>query len=849
MNLNDAQQLLGAWGRSEHIPKETRLAAALAAAPPMRTGPANDVAVLLRHILRANDESRRLQEQDDAPWSPSWLDVPHCKRLPSDFDWEPFGLLVQKRLAQFARVSATPWRPSWLADVPACGVDAAAAAAPLVRREESTPGDPFLVQVDESIRRYRTPGQRAAARSALVLPPGGTLVVNLPTGAGKTLVMLAAVEWERPGAISIIVVPTVALALDHERRYLEQHPASSRVAYHGSLAAASKNDFRRRILEGEQRLVITNPESLVSSLAYPLKQAAAGGRLAVLAIDEAHVVASWGDAFRPQFHGLTGLRRHLLRIATDAGHQPFKTVLATATLTQDTLQLLKTLFAEPGPFLQVAAPVIRPEPNFWYSLDLEQVTREKRLLEAVRHLPRPAIIYTTLRQAPKPGTLTARGIAKALAEEGFSRVAVVDGGSSTPHRERVLQGLRHREDRPAEFDIVVATSAFGLGIDIPDVRAVIHACLPESLDRYYQEVGRGGRDGRASTSLVLATREDTAVARDFATPRYLTPELARARWDAMLAASQRVGELTRLPLTAFPGHLSQNSDYNERWNLLTVSLLARAGAIRWDFSFADYDREREYNDGDRGWLTVSVERGDHRGDRFWDEVLEPLRADVVQRAGAGLRSLQLAMGGKKCTGVLAAENYSIAAPESLRTTCLAACGGCPWCRRHAKKRWSSPSPTPAGIAVETKPAPPLARWAVRGAYGARVGLALDADLFSRPRRLRQLLALLVPAAEIGLVVVPQVLLEATLAALPPLASQASPVMVDTFVNHDPLLAVGVPTLVLVPPGDSPAPWLDGSSRSSLFVVCAPADAAIRGSAAPFAQQDGCYQLADFERLL
>lgn len=848
MSLREAQHALNAWGRGEGMAPTTRLAAALARTPASRRRPSADVAVLLRQVLRASDESRRDGLADSGPWAPAWLDVPTCNVFPAAFEWSRYGLVVHGHFAGSTRISASPWSPAWLPTPDPGGADATAAATP-VRLDESTAGDPFLEQLDQAIRRYRTPGQRAAVRSALVLSAGGTLVVNLPTGAGKTLVMLSAVEWERPGAMSIIVVPTVALALDHERRYLDQHPQSSPVAYHGSLHDTAKAEFRRRIVDGEQRLLITNPESLVSSLALPVKQAAAGGRLAVVAIDEAHVVASWGDAFRPQFHSLTGLRSHLLRIAVEAGHAPFKTLLATATLTQDTLQVLRSLFDKPGPFLYVGAPAIRPEPEYWHSTNLDEGTRTARLLDAVCHLPRPAIIYTTLRQAPKPGTLTPHRIAQALQAEGFERLATVDGASSTKQREDVLIGLRHTVDSPAEFDLVVATSAFGLGIDIPDIRTVIHACLPEGLDRYYQEVGRGGRDGRASTSLVLATRQDADVARNFATPKYLTPQLARDRWLAMLAASRDVDGLTRLPLTAVPSHLLQNSDYNERWNLLTVSLLARVGAVRWDFSFADYRPDEEYNESSRGWLTVSIERGDHRSDRFWQGVLEPLRADIVERAGAGLRTLQLALDGAACTGVISAQSYTITDPEEFRTTCLAACGGCPWCRSHGRKRWSSPSPTPAAIAPLGCEPPPLARWSVPGGFGPRVALVLESEDFVRPRRLRQVLAQLIAAGRIGLVVVPDVFRAVTTSALPPLVGQTWPVMVDVLSDHDPLLAVGVPTLVLLPHGHEPAPWLDGSSRCPLVVVCAPSDEPVAGSNAPFGQQDGCYTLAVLERLL
>lgn len=846
--LDATQEALAAWGEGRLLVAEDRLTAVLSATPATSQRSSADIAVLLRQTLRNSDESRRGVGDESHRAGTAWLDIPSCEVFPDAFDWEAYGLLVQRRTASTARIIALPWRPDWLGNVDESGVDGGAVGAAMVRPEESTPGDPLLEQVDTVIRRYRTPGQKAAVRSALVLPAGGTLVVNLPTGAGKTLVMHAAIEWQRAGSVSVMVVPTVALAQDHERRYLSQHAGSPPVAYHGGLSDQAKADFRRRILDGEQRLLVTSPESLVASLARPLEKASAGGRLGILAVDEAHVVAAWGDAFRPQFHALTGLRRHLLRAAEEAGQVPFKTILATATLTEETLLLLQSLFGKPGPFLHVGAPVVRPEPEYWHSTGLDESTRTARLLEALRHLPRPAIVYTTLRQATRPGTQTPRRLQTLLREIGYERVEVVDGASTTGQRERVLKGLRQTPDAPATLDLVVATSAFGLGIDIPDIRSVIHACLPENLDRYYQEVGRGGRDGRVSCSLVLATRQDEDVATDLAAPKYLTPASARERWASMLAASEDDGGLKRLPLTAVPKHLPANSDYNERWNLLTVSLMARAGALGWDFSLAAYRDEDEFHEQDRGWLTVAIERGDHQSDVFWQEVLEPHRAAVVARAGGGLQNLRRALAGDVCTGTSIAQTYDINDPARFRTTCLASCGGCGWCRAQEQLRWASSSPLPAAIEVRGNQQSSLQRLATDAGFGPRLGISVPHDIWSRTRRLRQLLARVLSAGEVQLIVVSDGQANAVRGALPSPSGSQLPLMLDSLEGHDPLLAVGVPTLVVLSAADEVGPWMEGSSRSPLLIVCVDAQQ-VAGGEAKFLEYDGCYSLADLERLL
>ena len=196
----------------------------------------------------------------------------------------------------------------------------------------------------------------------------------------------------------------------------------------------------------------------------------------MLAVDEAHIVASWGDDFRPHFQLLAGLRKRLVEEAQAGGHPPARTVLASATITESTLRLLESLFGQPGPFLQVAAPVVRAEPVYWAARTASPQARADRVLEALRYLPRPAIVYTTLRDegAARPGALTPRRLERLSQRHGFKRMAVVDGGSPSSHREHVLRALRDDSQEPASVDVVFATSAFGLGIDIPDIRTVVH---------------------------------------------------------------------------------------------------------------------------------------------------------------------------------------------------------------------------------------------------------------------------------------------------------------------------------------------------------------------------------------
>jgi ATP-dependent DNA helicase RecQ len=520
--------------------------------------------------------------------------------------------------------------------------------------------------------------------------------------------------------------------------------------------------------------------------------------------------------------------------------------LASATVTSDTLALLRALFGEPGPFFQVAAPVVRPEPTFWSERRVLREVRDEHLLEALRHLPRPAIVYTTLRQQPRSGALTAARAASLARTAGFERVALVDGDSTTAHRERVVRGLHDRPGEPAKFDVVIATSAFGLGIDVADVRTIIHACLPESLDRYYQEVGRAGRDGKAATSVVIATADDEAVADKLSSPRYVSAELGRARWDAMFAGRESIaGGLDRLPVAAVRTELARNSDYNERWNLLTVSLLARVGALEWDFSLADLAEDDNGHPQDPGWLTVRIQQPNHRSDTFWDSTVTTTRQTMLARAGASLDCLRAALDGDRCVGRAIAESYTIGGSGLDETLCRPSCGGCRHCRAESRVRWWSPSPVPAAIADLGLPPTRLQALSTLGRYGRRLAVGMDPATFERTRKLKRMLATLASSGRIGLVVVPKEWHETVLDALP--ADSSNTILVDRAEDHDPLLTVGVPTLVLLPPHQDPRLWLDGNPRVPVTVVAgSPVTAVGLGT---LADQDGYYFWSDLERLL
>jgi ATP-dependent DNA helicase RecQ len=538
---------------------------------PGRTGTA-DLAVLIRQWL--------VRAADRGP-SPS-VRLPRTEPWPNADTWHAFGCTSVLCDDSTQLVSLSENVPAWLQGRAADAIGAAC------RQEERRPGrtvpcDPDVAElVPDTQGQYLSAGQREAVRSAFLAAPGSTVLICLPTGAGKTLAFQApALAGVARQKVTVVVVPTVALARDQERRFREllsarketKHLAAGVFAYHSGLTEAERMEFFHGLGEGTVPIVFTSPEAALGALRRSLLAAARAGRLGLFAVDEAHMVSQWGDSFRPHFQLVAGLRDTLLEEARSGRHKPFVTLLLTATLTEESAYALEQAFGRQGPLQVVAEPRLRDEPAIVVHSAEDAQRRGDLLLEALRYLPRPLILYTTQPE-------DAQRLKCSLQDHGYQRVrSVVGGDMSTNYGEEVLELWGKRE-----VDVIVATSAFGLGVDQSDVRAVVHAWQPESLDRYYQEVGRSGRDGRASVALLLWTLGDAKVAEYLASDPAISIERGLQRWNAMLHSSNdrhvRGSTTIMVRTDARPPGITEGSDLNVSWNLRTLVLMSRAGLIR-----------------------------------------------------------------------------------------------------------------------------------------------------------------------------------------------------------------------------------------------------------------------------
>jgi ATP-dependent DNA helicase RecQ len=327
------------------------------------------------------------------------------------------------------------------------------------------------------IERLR-PEQEAAMVAIL---EGRDALVALPTGFGKSLIyQVPALILERP---TLVISPLIALMADQEHSLKRRGVPV--VVLHSRLRAADRRAALERLEGNGQLVVLTTPETLASrDTAAAFERA----RPALLCVDEAHCISEWGHDFRPSYLQLGAARERL-------GNPPALALTATATprVRGDIAERLR---------LRDAVVLIAPAHRENLYLMVENVRGSEKfgaVGRRIRKLRRPGIIYCAT-------TVAVDQLAGAL-ERANIPVARYHGKMRAADRAAAQQLFM----QPSRRLIMVATSAFGMGIDKPNIRYIVHYQAPGSLEQYVQEIGRAGRDGRPAQCVLLFDAADLEI--------------------------------------------------------------------------------------------------------------------------------------------------------------------------------------------------------------------------------------------------------------------------------------------------------------------------------------------------
>jgi ATP-dependent DNA helicase RecQ len=343
------------------------------------------------------------------------------------------------------------------------------------------------------------PGQEEAATAVL---EGRDLVAVMPTGSGKSLCFqLPALLLD---GVTLVVSPLIALIKDQVD--VLQAKGIAAAAIHSGLAPGDRAAAERALGAGLLDLVYVAPERFASA---GFRAALADAQVARLVVDEAHCISQWGHDFRPDY-------RRLSRLKSELG-VPAAAFTATATPEVRADIAAQLQLAEP---LEIVTGFERPNLTLIVESCRTRADKGRALDRLLREVGPPGIVYAATRKNVDQWTddLRARGLV----------AGAYHAGLGDDDRSRVQEDFL-----AGRLDVIAATNAFGMGIDKRDLRFVAHADVPGSLEAYYQEVGRAGRDGLPARGLLMFSPADLRTQEFFLEGSNPDPETFRRVWERM----------------------------------------------------------------------------------------------------------------------------------------------------------------------------------------------------------------------------------------------------------------------------------------------------------------------------
>lgn len=421
-------------------------------------------------------------------------------------------------------------------------------------------------------KEFKSLEQKLAVFGALNTPDGYTTLVSLPTGGGKSLITQT-MAYQQKG-LTIVIVPTVSLAIDQVRNAKNnvKHNTDNEIfCYYSGIAQERKNALKNAIKSETARLLFISPEALIRNAEFEnmINEANDRKHLKNLIVDEAHIVIEWGDFFRVDYQCLEPWRNGLLAV-----NSQLRTVLLSATYTKTAVANLKQMFATTGKWIEIRCDALRREPRYLLVKAKNYSDKKRKMTELVKKLPHPMVIYIN---SPKE----AEEIKKILAAAGLNSLETFTGNTKSAERERIIKDWTDNK-----IDLIIATSAFGVGVDKGDVRTVLHMYIPDTPNQYYQELGRGGRDGLASLSVMCINPADDIGSAYKRMSKVLGADKIWGRWLSMYKGRTTVwfkGMVTLdtavKPVYNVTKDDDDASEIDIQWNVYVILLLRRHNLI------------------------------------------------------------------------------------------------------------------------------------------------------------------------------------------------------------------------------------------------------------------------------
>lgn len=434
--------------------------------------------------------------------------------------------------------------------------------------------DPYIYSLT-GFRFFKSEAQKLAVYGGINTPEGYTTLVSLPTGGGKSLITQT-LAYQKEG-LTIVIVPTVSLAIDQVRvakAIIKSDNVDNEVfSYHSGI---DSQPILSAIRNKVARLLFISPEALInnSGFAKVVSEANASRYLKNIIIDEAHIVVDWGASFRVEYQCIEPWRRKLIH-----SNPSIRTLLLSATFESHCISVLKKLFSENGEkWTEIRCDSLRHEPRYMLIKAKSFSDKQHKMVELVKKMPHPMIIYVA-----RPDD--ASEIAALLRDSGIKNVETFTGLTTGIRRKQLIDAWVDDQ-----FEIMVATSAFGVGVDKGDVRTVLHMYIPQNANAYYQELGRGGRDCLPCLSIMcVKTPEDMDIAFGRISKKVMTAEKIVGRWNSMYISplSPRIGNLNYIDTSVKPNYASVDnfddsptSDADMNWNIYVLLFLRRYNLIK-----------------------------------------------------------------------------------------------------------------------------------------------------------------------------------------------------------------------------------------------------------------------------